>query len=118
MSPSANGFTLLEVLVALVIIGMTGLGALGLSMQLARGSDSARSQVIARALALSSLEESIVEGANATPPTVYAPPFDQFQYAIRVRSAGRTRSYTSIVTWKGGRIAFGRVTFSPATVTR
>ena len=113
MSGSAEGFSLLEVLVALVIIGTTGLSSLALALQLARGSAAATEASTAEVLAFWTLGRATLENTGSTGAIAYAPPFDQYSFRtlIKPMSGTGTRSISVEVDWRGGRTTAMRLVF-------
>jgi prepilin-type N-terminal cleavage/methylation domain-containing protein len=120
MSASAEGFSLLEVLVALVIIGTAGLSSLALALQLARGSAAATEAATAEVLAFWTMGRATLDHPGSTEATTYAPPFDQYTFRISVTPliGTGTRSVTVEVDWRGGRTMTTRVVFDSVPAPR
>ena len=108
MSRVNDGFSLLEVLVAIVIVSAVGLSAVGLSLQLAHDSDQARTYATASALAQWTLDQAVTEQSGPVPLTAYAPPFDHFRHALIVQRGQSLTHYTAKVEWEHGALALDR----------
>lgn len=105
MCKCAEGFSLLEVLVALVIVAVVVTSALGLSIQLSHGSIRETENAIAQVLASSALQQAVAElPAATTEATVFAPPFERYRHTIQTTLVGASplRRYTVRVEWSGG----------------
>src|SRR5690606_26936748 len=103
------GFSMLEVLVALAIISITGVATISLALQLSKGNDRRQAHLIAHALAASTLDQIVAERARSAPVTTYAPPFDAFRHRSTVRPRTGGVDYTVSVEWAGGRVLIGRL---------
>jgi prepilin-type N-terminal cleavage/methylation domain-containing protein len=120
MSASAEGFSLLEVLVALVIIGTAGLSSLALALQLARGSAAATEATTAEVLAFWTMGRATLDPPGSTKAAAYAPPFDQYIFRTSVTPliGTGTSSITVEVDWPGGTTTTTRLVFDSVRAPR
>jgi len=115
MSKSVNGFSLLEVLVALVIVSLTLTSALALTAQLTRGAARVSERAIAESLAGFTLQRAIAErNDHDVALAVYATPFNRFQYEVRITPAPHDmRVYTVYVVGRFGAASMSRMARGP-----
>jgi prepilin-type N-terminal cleavage/methylation domain-containing protein len=125
------GFTLLEAVVAMTIIGVVSVGALGAFAADLRAAERAQRMLPAAALAqerLTALEEigtGALTALTALPDSAargrFGPPFDDYSWtatARRVRSIEHLVELRVDVSWETGSFTLAERVYDPSTTFR
>jgi prepilin-type N-terminal cleavage/methylation domain-containing protein len=110
MSSRVDGFSLLEVLVAVVVVSVAITGALVLAAHQMRAPLILEDRATALALASTVLERSIAEGKATVETRVFETPFEEYRHSVVCENGVSLRTCTVTVTRRGAAITLSRTT--------